>query len=119
MPFGDKTGPVGMGPMTGRGAGYCSGFASPGYSNSGGRRGGGMGMKRGGGRGHRNMYFATGQTGWQRTGFNPEVENAQAAPEKMDPDIELEMLTSQTASLEKTLKSINKRISELKENKQD
>jgi len=29
MPFGDGTGPRGMGPMTGRGAGYCAGFASP------------------------------------------------------------------------------------------
>ncbi|MCD6382905.1 MAG: DUF5320 domain-containing protein, partial [Thermoplasmata archaeon] len=25
MPWGDGTGPMGMGPMTGRGAGYCSG----------------------------------------------------------------------------------------------
>lgn len=30
MPFGDGTGPQGMGPMTGRGAGYCSGFYQPG-----------------------------------------------------------------------------------------
>jgi hypothetical protein len=26
MPFGDGTGPMGMGPLTGRGAGYCAGF---------------------------------------------------------------------------------------------
>lgn len=26
MPGGDRTGPTGMGPMTGRGLGYCSGF---------------------------------------------------------------------------------------------
>ena len=30
MPGGDGTGPMGMGPMTGRGAGYCAGFAAPG-----------------------------------------------------------------------------------------
>ncbi len=30
MPGGDQTGPMGMGPMTGRGAGYCNGFAVPG-----------------------------------------------------------------------------------------
>lgn len=33
MPWGDGTGPVGYGPMTGRGAGYCSGFPGPGYAN--------------------------------------------------------------------------------------
>ena len=32
MPFGDGTGPGGMGPMTGRGAGYCTGFARPGFA---------------------------------------------------------------------------------------
>ena len=26
MPGGDRTGPMGMGPMTGRGLGYCTGF---------------------------------------------------------------------------------------------
>lgn len=33
MPFGDGTGPQGMGPMTGRGAGYCAGFSRPGFAN--------------------------------------------------------------------------------------
>jgi len=33
MPFGDGTGPRGMGPMTGRGAGYCTGFGQPGFAN--------------------------------------------------------------------------------------
>lgn len=28
MPRGDRTGPMGMGPMTGRGAGYCGGFGA-------------------------------------------------------------------------------------------
>ena len=30
MPRGDGTGPLGMGPITGRGAGYCAGFPTPG-----------------------------------------------------------------------------------------
>jgi hypothetical protein len=34
MPFGDGTGPSGMGPMTGRGAGYCAGSGRPGFANS-------------------------------------------------------------------------------------
>ena len=33
MPWGDGTGPAGMGPMTGRAAGYCAGYPVPGYMN--------------------------------------------------------------------------------------
>jgi len=33
MPFGDGTGPMGLGPMTGRGAGFCAGFARPGFAS--------------------------------------------------------------------------------------
>jgi len=33
MPFGDGTGPMGLGPMTGRGAGFCAGFGTPGFAN--------------------------------------------------------------------------------------
>ena len=59
MPFGDGTGPGGMGPMTGRGAGYCAGFGGPGFANLSpwrrwfgfGWRGWGRGSGRGLGRG--------------------------------------------------------------------
>lgn len=33
MPWGDRTGPMGYGPMTGRAAGYCAGYPTPGYAN--------------------------------------------------------------------------------------
>jgi len=33
MPRGDGTGPAGMGPMTGRAAGYCAGNSGPGFTN--------------------------------------------------------------------------------------
>ena len=33
MPGGDGTGPRGMGPMTGRAAGYCAGYPVPGFMN--------------------------------------------------------------------------------------
>ena len=33
MPRGDGSGPAGMGPMTGRAAGYCAGYPMPGYVN--------------------------------------------------------------------------------------
>ena len=75
MPRGDRTGPMGHGPMTGRGAGYCAGFDTPGFMNTGSRAG--MGLRRGaGGRGghgyrHRNVYYATGLPGWMRYGYSP------------------------------------------------
>lgn len=46
MRGGDGTGPMGMGPMTGRGAGYCAGFPSPGFVNPIGSRLG-LGLGRG------------------------------------------------------------------------
>ena len=65
MPFLDGTGPRGMGPMTGRGAGYCSGYNRPGLvSQAFGRswfgfnRGAGRGMGRGGGRGMARRGFS-------------------------------------------------------------
>ena len=33
MPGGDRTGPAGMGPMTGRVAGFCAGYPLPDYMN--------------------------------------------------------------------------------------
>ena len=60
MPGGDGTGPMGMGSMTGRGMGYCAGYAAPGYANA------GFGMGRG--RGFRRMYYRTGMPGWARGG---------------------------------------------------
>ncbi|MEJ2241226.1 MAG: DUF5320 domain-containing protein [Candidatus Bathyarchaeota archaeon] len=61
MPRGDKTGPSGAGPMTGRAAGYCAGYSVPGYTNRpygygrGMRRGRGFG--RGWGRGYGRRQF--------------------------------------------------------------
>ncbi len=63
MPGGDRTGPMGMGPMTGRGAGYCAGSPAPGFMNRGfGGGGGGFGRGRGGGgQGWRNWFRGASQ----------------------------------------------------------
>jgi hypothetical protein len=68
MPSGNRTGPLGQGPFTGRGAGYCGGNATPGAVTAGRRGFGGRGRgrnrrsrRRGGGR----MFQDTGPTGWQ------------------------------------------------------
>jgi len=65
MPAGDGTGPMGMGPMTGRQAGYCAGYPVPGFMNPIPGRGF-WGRGRGGGWGRRNRFYATGMTGWQQ-----------------------------------------------------
>ncbi len=46
MPRGDGTGPVGMGPMTGRAMGYCAGAVVPGYANAGAGSGRGRAFRR-------------------------------------------------------------------------
>ena len=51
MPGGDRTGPLGAGPRTGRAAGYCAGYGMPGYANPMPGYGYGMGYGRGYGRG--------------------------------------------------------------------
>ncbi len=64
-----------MGPLTGRGAGYCGGNDTPGYANPG--RALRMGWGAGGGRGrgwrHRYWYNATGVPGWARWGVVPDA----------------------------------------------
>lgn len=49
MPAGDRTGPYGAGPLTGRAMGYCAGFPVPGFANP--YWGGGFGRGWGRGRG--------------------------------------------------------------------
>ena len=102
MPAGDGTGPRGMGPMTGRRAGYCAGYGMPGYANSMPGRGFGMGWGRG--RGWRHMYYATGLPGWARYGNAP-AWGAQPTPEQ-----ETEFLKSQAEMLKEELEAISKRI---------
>ena len=63
MPGGDRTGPAGQGPRSGRGAGYCSGFDMPGFAQAGPGYGGAGWAGGRGGRGRRNRFYATGVTG--------------------------------------------------------
>jgi hypothetical protein len=119
MPGGDRTGPAGLGPMTGRAAGYCAGYSVPGYMNPIQGRGGfgrGFGWFGGGrGRGFRHMYWATGLPGWARypgwgAGYSPYIPYGQAA---IPPDQEAEALKNQAKYLEDSLNALNERIHEL------
>jgi len=134
MPGGDGTGPGGMGPMTGRAAGYCAGYSVPGYMNPIGGRGYGGWGRGGGGRGRRNQFYATGLTGWQRAGMGwpaygapaayaaPQAYGAPqayptpyAAPFGPTPTAqqELDVLKGQAEYFEDALDGIKKRIEEL------
>ena len=124
MPGGDRTGPAGMGPMTGRAAGYCAGYSAPGYVNPVGGRGfGAFGRGRGGGgRGRRNWFYATGLTGWQRAamgqaayGVPPAYPAPYAAPfgPAATSGQELDALKGQAEYFEDALEGIRKRIEEL------
>jgi len=109
MPRGNGTGPMGLGPMTGRGAGYCAGNAVPGYANPGMGRGLGMGSGfGGGGRGWRNMFYATGLPGWQRFGWP-------GSPAPMSPENEAAALKAQAEALQKQVEAITKRLAEIEQ----
>lgn len=120
MPRGDRTGPAGTGPMTGRAAGYCAGNAAPGFASAAGGRGfggGGYGGGRGRGRGRRNWFHATGLPGWQRAAGGMPAFGATApvpfAPQTIDQDQELDALKQQAETLCRTLDGIRDRIAEL------
>jgi hypothetical protein len=115
MPFGDRTGPAGLGPRTGRGAGYCSGLDVPGSLNRAGRWGFFGRGRGGGGRGWRNCFQATGLTGSQRTAGWPWGGPGPDAPPYAGPgrEEELGVLKDQAGFFERTLESIRKRIEAL------
>lgn len=124
MPAGDRTGPTGMGPMTGRGAGYCAGYEAPGYANPWHRMGmgwrrGGWGGGRGRGRGWRHGYYATGAPFWARYGYGPaaSVPPGGYAPYGAAPTAEDEIayLRGEAEWLRESLDAITSRIEELEE----
>ena len=102
MPGGDRTGPMGAGPMTGRAAGFCAGYPTAGYMNSSAGRGRGF-WGRGGGRGFRRFFAGFGNS-------EPVLQQPTAAQE-------LENLKRQAQFMQNDLSQINDRIEQLeKEN---
>ncbi len=122
MPRGDGTGPAGMGPMTGRAAGFCAGYPVPGFMNPIGGRGywgAGRGFwGRGGGRGR---GFGRG-FGWARAGYGYPAWGAADYPyapypapfaQAPTPEQELAALKQQAEYSQNALDEIKKRIEEL------
>jgi hypothetical protein len=115
MPRGDGTGPTGMGPMTGRGLGYCAGYSVPGFANPVGYGyGRGMAWGRGGG-GGRGLAFRRGRAGFAvpYAGFVPPVAGVYptAAPD------EETVLKSHLSVLEEQLAAVKARLGQIEETK--
>lgn len=105
MPGFNGTGPLGRGPLTGRGSGYCMGYVAPGSPR-------GLRHSGGGGRGRRHCYYETGLPGRARTSRAAAVSGALYAPPAAGED-ELAMLQEQASHLESALEQAKKRIGEL------
>ncbi|MBC7333539.1 MAG: DUF5320 domain-containing protein [Actinobacteria bacterium] len=145
MPRGDGTGPMGLGPMTGRAAGYCAGYPVPGFMNPYGGRFFGAGGRLyagafGRGRGFRNWYWATGLPGWYRYGIGLPAWGGAVRPPLYPPyvyagapfsppfsgsapgiDVEQEknILKEQADFLKQQLGEIEKRLSELEKEEKE
>jgi len=119
MPGGDGTGPMEMGPMTGRRAGYCAGYSAPGYANPVRGRGRGFGFGRGWGRGGgfgRGLAWRHGWSGYGPAwgypyGVTPYYGDPNAS--EFTPQQEAEMLKKEAKAMQDEINSINQRISEL------
>lgn len=105
MARGDKTGPMGQGPMTGRSLGYCAGYESPGFTRG---FGGGRGQGRGVGGGGRGRGMANGRG----FGFNTGYTNAPQA----NSNDEILNLKAQSESLKKAQEEIERRLKDLENN---
>ena len=127
MPWGDGTGPRGLGPMTGRAAGYCAGYPVPGYANPDvpgyGR---GFGYGRGRGRGFGRGYWGRGRGFWGRGYYPYPTPDYRPAPTNPDyvstypePSREEEKayLKDTIKGLEEDLKAIKERLQELSKEK--
>ncbi|AEE15259.1 hypothetical protein Thena_1649 [Thermodesulfobium narugense DSM 14796] len=101
MPRGDGTGPLGLGPMTGRGLGYCSGNTLPGFVAA----GYGIG-RRFFGRGRRFFGRGFGWFGWP-------IFNAYNNPEA-----EKSILQNQLSALENTIEAIKNRLNAIEKEKE-
>jgi hypothetical protein len=112
--------------MTGRGAGFCAGFNTPGYMNPW-QAGFGRGAF-GRGRGFRWVARATGLPGWYRAGLPafgrwPAQIPVQTPVQPVQPTREQELqfleqektiIEEEMKTMEKSLEEIKKRIEELK-----
>jgi len=107
MPRGDRTGPLGEGPMTGRGLGYGGGYNTPGYTKGPGR---GLGLGFGFGRGRGFFGRALG-LGLGRGYFGQREEIA--PPENVKSSDSLERIKADVQALQNGISALLGRLNKL------
>ena len=121
MPGGDKTGPKGYGPRTGRGLGYCSEYDSPGFTRGVPRGGGGFG--RGCGRGFGRGFWGRGRGFWRRNCYSDPYYGPAPYHKNIDPELSKEeeksYLEDMVKGLEDDLKFIKEKLQELSKEKKE
>jgi hypothetical protein len=117
MPGGDRTGPLGLGPRTGRALGYCAGSDVPGYAHPGFGRGFGFG--RGRGRGYGRGFWGRGRGFWGRGRYPypaPYYPEPYIEPSREEEKAYLEDMIK---GLEEEMKLIRERLQELSKEKKE
>jgi len=113
MPRGDRTGPMGMGPMTGRHMGICAGYADPDFMSPGPFYGMGRGL--GFGRGFsRGIGFGRGR-GLGRTGYGGYMDYPTPSFSREE---EVAFLERQAKEIKEEQTLIKTRLEELKKAKE-
>lgn len=111
MPRGNGTGPMGMGPRTGRGTGYCAGDKMPGFMNN----LTGFGYCQGRGQGWFGRDFRAMAGRWAQP-CGPAYNTAPmyyGYPYQPSAETEKELLVNEAEALKEQLGFLEKRISEL------
>lgn len=105
MPGGDRTGPLGQGPTTGKGMGFCRDNNIPVYNSSQGipGRGFGRGFRRGPGYGRRGGFRFRGGFGNYFDDLSPDVS------EKTLIENDIRILKDQLSALEERLSNIGEK----------
>lgn len=121
MPRGDGTGPAGMGPMTGRAAGFCAGYSVPGYmSHAPGR---GRAWRRGLGGVRPRPYRGQYATAPGAPNYGPNQGYYGQQPYQQDPEEarkqELEYLKNTEKAIEEELNAVKKRIKVIENNPEE
>ena len=115
MPRGDRTGPMGMGPMSGRGAGFCAGYDAPGYAYPGypmrRMRRAWRGRGGFGGRGMHGRHYG----GWGPMDF---VAYEVPYPADMTAEEKTDMLSTREAWLQEQLDEVRKDLENLQNESQ-
>ncbi len=125
MPRGDRRGPDGAGPMTGRSLGYCAGNDKPGFTaNAAPQRAGrgfrngsgcGPGFGRGSGRGRRMGYGRSFLTARGRGAYYDPAADEGSFDNQESKDREVTRLENLANTLSNELETVKKQINELKD----